>query len=57
MALGGNSDKSGSIDNKKLHQVVCNEFGMTLNLEQILKEAGLNPGVNLSYGDFKILLS
>ena len=55
IALGGNEDKSGSIDKNKLLSIIQNEFNLTIDLNRLIKELSPNT-TELKYEDFKNLL-
>ncbi|CAD8175366.1 unnamed protein product [Paramecium octaurelia] len=55
IALGGNEDKTGSVDRQKLINVIQNEFNLSIDLNRLIKE--LSPNQNeLKYEDFRNLL-
>ncbi|KAM3139247.1 hypothetical protein pb186bvf_008657 [Paramecium bursaria] len=55
IALGGNEDKSGSVDKQKLLNIIQNEFNLTIDLNRLIKE--MSPNTNeLKYEDFRNLL-
>ncbi|KAL4472964.1 hypothetical protein ABPG72_020658 [Tetrahymena utriculariae] len=56
VALGGNEDKTGSIDRKLLQEVISSDFSLTIDLNRLVKE--LSPATTeVKYEDFKNLLS
>lgn len=38
VAMGGNSDKSGTVDANKLIQIVKTDFKMTIDIERLINE-------------------
>jgi Ca2+-binding EF-hand superfamily protein len=62
--LGGNDDKSGTVDKQKLINVIQNEFNLTIDLnvnltnyqfKRLIKELSPNAS-ELKYEDFRNLL-
>ncbi|EGR29076.1 hypothetical protein IMG5_163660 [Ichthyophthirius multifiliis] len=55
VALGGNHDKTGSIDRKILQEVISSDYNLTIDLNRLVKE--LSPAATeVKYEDFKNLL-
>jgi Ca2+-binding EF-hand superfamily protein len=57
VAMGGNEDKSGSIDADLLIDVLKNQFKMTINIEALIKEVDEDDSGKIEYNEFKTLLS
>ena len=68
--MGGNKDKSGSVDAKKLIQVLKNEFKMTIDIEvisicicnisffqKLINEIDTDGSGLIEFDEFAILLS
>ncbi len=57
VAMGGNADMSGKVDADKLIEVIKEEFGMTIDIERLIKEIDEDGSGEIEYGEFKALLS
>mmetsp|Transcript_14084 Transcript_14084/g.20602 ORF Transcript_14084/g.20602 Transcript_14084/m.20602 type:complete len:148 (+) Transcript_14084:13-456(+) len=57
VAMGGNADKSGSIDTEKLINVIRNQFEMTIDIERLIEEIDEDNSHSIEYDEFKQLLS
>lgn len=55
LALGGNEDKSGSIDQGMFVKVVKNDFGMTINLNRLIEDLDVDRDGHLSFTEFHAL--
>lgn len=55
VALGGNEDKSGFVEQKKLVSVVKDEFGMTIKVDRLVEELDKDRDGKLSYEEFAAL--
>jgi len=55
--MGGNADKSGSIDTEKLINVIRNQFEMTIDIERLIEEIDEDNSHSIEYDEFKQLLS
>ena len=55
MAMGGNSDKTGSVKKQVLVDIITVQFGLTVNIDEMLEEAELDIDDELSYADFMAL--
>jgi calmodulin len=56
VAMGGNSDKSGVVKKQKLVEIIKNQFGLTIDIEQMFEEAGIDTDGDLEFHDFACLL-
>mmetsp|Transcript_1563 Transcript_1563/g.3337 ORF Transcript_1563/g.3337 Transcript_1563/m.3337 type:complete len:181 (+) Transcript_1563:174-716(+) len=56
VAMGGNPDKSGAVLKKRLVEVIKVIFGLTIDIETMFEEAGLDIEDELSYYEFSCLL-
>jgi len=54
-ALGGNEDKTGFVEQKKLVSVVRDEFGMTIKIDRLVEELDKDKDGKLSYEEFAAL--
>mmetsp|Transcript_12924 Transcript_12924/g.31488 ORF Transcript_12924/g.31488 Transcript_12924/m.31488 type:complete len:149 (-) Transcript_12924:2025-2471(-) len=55
VALGGNEDKTGFVEQKKLVAVVKEEFGMTIKIDRLVDELDKDGDGKLSYDEFAAL--
>lgn len=55
VALGGCEDKTGFVEQKKLVQVVKEEFGMTIKIDRLVEELDKDKDGKLSYEEFAAL--
>ena len=55
VAMGGNSDKSGGVKKQTLIDIITVQFGLTINMEEMFEEAGLDIDDELTYSDFVAL--
>lgn len=55
VALGGNEDKTGFVEQKKLVAVVKDEFGMTIKVDRLIEELDKDRDGKLSYEEFAAL--
>jgi len=53
VAMGGNKDKSGSINADLLINVLKNQFKMTINIEALIKEVDEDESGQIEYWEFK----
>jgi calmodulin len=56
VAMGGNSDKTGTVKKQKLVDIIKTQFGLTIDIEQMFEEAGIDTDKDLEYADFACLL-
>uniref|UniRef100_A0A0G4GIY9 Calmodulin n=1 Tax=Chromera velia CCMP2878 TaxID=1169474 RepID=A0A0G4GIY9_9ALVE len=55
IALGGNPDKTGCVDNDKLIKIVKEDFAMTLDVAALLKELDKNADGKVDFQEFAAL--
>ena len=55
MALGGERDRTGFVDGKKLIDVVKNDFSMTIKIERVVDELDKDKDGKLNYAEFSAL--
>ena len=55
VALGGQTDQTGYIDNSKFVSVVKDDFGMTINLAKLIVDLDLDADGRISYTEFHAL--
>ncbi|CAG9324804.1 unnamed protein product [Blepharisma stoltei] len=56
VAMGGNIDRSGVVKKQKLIDIIKVEFGLTIDIEAMFEEAGLDVEDELNFYDFTCLL-
>ena len=64
VAMGGNEDKSGKVyithifkvDADKLIDIIKNEFELTIDIENLIKEIDEDGSGEIEYDEFKALL-
>ena len=56
IALGGNEDKTGTISTEKL-TAVCTEFGLTIDINALIKEFDADGSGEVDYDEFKDMMS
>lgn len=57
VAMGGNPDKTGTVDAKSLIRTVKNEFELTIDIERLIMEIDGDKSGKIDYYEFKNLLS
>lgn len=56
VAMGGNIDKSGVVKKQKLVEIIRDQFGLTIDIETMFEEAGIDVDDDLNFYDFTCLL-
>mmetsp|Transcript_22619 Transcript_22619/g.27300 ORF Transcript_22619/g.27300 Transcript_22619/m.27300 type:complete len:148 (-) Transcript_22619:793-1236(-) len=56
IALGGNVDKSGVISTDKLRKVI-KDFGLTIDIDQLIKETDTDASGMIDYVEFKAMMA
>ena len=51
--MGGQADGDGSIDADKLIDIIKNEFEMTINIEELIKEIDEDGSGEIEFDEFK----
>lgn len=57
VACGGNPDKSGHVSRDTLVKIIKNDFGLTINIEQLINEVDSDGSGEIEYDEFKQLMS
>lgn len=57
VAMGGNEDKSGKVDARRLVDVIKNEFDLTIDIEKLIREVDTDGSGEIEYNEFKAMLS
>ena len=55
VALGGNRDGTGYINNAEFERVVRNVYGLAIKTDRLIEELDVNKNGRLNYTDFKAL--
>ena len=55
VAMGGKSDKSGKVKKQRLIQIITVQFGVTIDIEEMLEEANVDSREEFDYNDFVLL--
>mmetsp|Transcript_2649 Transcript_2649/g.9347 ORF Transcript_2649/g.9347 Transcript_2649/m.9347 type:complete len:148 (-) Transcript_2649:1338-1781(-) len=56
VALGGNIDRTGTISADKLRNV-CKEFGLTIDIDKLIRETDTDGSGEIDYEEFKGMLA
>lgn len=56
VAMGGNIDRSGTVRKQRLIDIIKVEFGLTVDIEAMIEEAGLDIDEELNFYEFTCLL-
>lgn len=56
VAMGGQEDTSGHVDAKKLITIIKMEFGLTIDIEGLIREVDTDGSGEIEFGEFKELL-
>eukprot|EP00501_MAST-03F_sp_TOSAG23-6_P002027 GSMAST32.ASY1.ANO1.2115.1 assembled CDS len=57
VALGGESDKSGHVNSETLVKIIKHDFGLTINIEQLIDAIDTDNSGLIEYDEFKLLMS
>lgn len=52
VAMGGNLDRTGTVKKQRLINIITVQFGLTIDIEEMLEEANIEKGKDLTYSDF-----
>eukprot|EP00916_Digyalum_oweni_P015879 GHVL01026054.1.p1 GENE.GHVL01026054.1~~GHVL01026054.1.p1 ORF type:complete len:149 (+),score=26.49 GHVL01026054.1:10-456(+) len=55
VALGGKSDKTGDLNTEYLVQLVEQDFGLTIDIQKILRELDVDGNGKIDYNEFTLL--
>jgi hypothetical protein len=56
VAMGGDIDKSGSVRKETIVNIIKNVFGLTIDIETMFEEAGIEIDEDLNFYEFTCLL-
>jgi Ca2+-binding EF-hand superfamily protein len=54
--MGGNTDKSGFVKKSTIVNIIKNVFGLTIDIENMFEEAGIDVEDELNFYEFTCLL-
>jgi Ca2+-binding EF-hand superfamily protein len=57
VAMGGNPDKSGSVQADELVRIIRVKFEMTIDIQKLIDEVDTDQSGEIEYEEFKALLS
>lgn len=57
VACGGNADKTGRVKRETLIKIIKHDFGLTINLEELMEKIGADGSGEIEYEEFRVLLS
>ncbi len=57
IACGGNADKSGCVERATLVRIIKVDFGLTIDIEELIDAVDTDGSGEIEYGEFKDLLS
>ena len=57
VACGGAQDKSGCVQRDTLVKIIKQDFGLTINIEELINEVDSNGSGQIEFFEFKTLLS
>lgn len=57
VALGGNPDKTGEIDTRRLKDIIKSQFEMTIDIDNLIKDVDEDDSGKIDYYEFVKLLS
>ena len=55
--MGGNEDSSGNVDADKLIDIIKNEFGLTIDIEGLIKQIDEDGSGEIEFEEFQALLA
>ncbi len=57
VACGGNGDKSGHVERSTLVKIIKQDFGLTIDIEELIDAIDADGSGEIEYEEFKELLS
>ncbi len=57
VACGGNPDKSGNVHRDTLVKIIKHDFGLTIDIEDLINKIDADGSGEIEYEEFKTLLS
>lgn len=57
VACGGNNDKSGHVKRETLIRIIKQDFGLTIDIEDLINRVDTDGSGEIEYEEFKTLLS
>ena len=57
VAMGGDEDGGGNVDADKLIDIIKNEFGLTIDIEGLIKQIDSDGSGEIEFEEFQMLLA
>ena len=57
VALGGSTDKTGSVDADQLISIIKDQFEMTIDIESLIREIDKDESGEIDFEEFETLLA
>lgn len=57
VACGGKPDKTGHVRKDNLVKIIKNDFGLNINIEELINKVDGSGSGNINFSDFQLLLS
>lgn len=57
VACGGQADKSGHVRRETLIKIIKHDFGLTIDIEELINQVDTDGSGEIEFGEFSILLS
>lgn len=57
VSCGGNADKSGHVKKETLIKIIKHDFGLTIDIEDLINKVDTDGSGEIEFGEFSILLS
>lgn len=57
MACGGNLDKSGCVKKATLIKIIKHDFGLTINIEDMINKLDVDGSGEIEFDEFKAILT
>jgi calmodulin len=57
VACGGNEDRSGVVQKDTLVKIIKHDFGLTIDIEELVNKIDTDGSGEIEYGEFSVLLT
>jgi calmodulin len=57
VACGGNEDKSGTVQKETLIKIIKHDFGLTIDIAELVNKVDTDGSGEIEFGEFSVLLS
>lgn len=57
VACGGDADKNGYVERETLVRIIKKDFGLTIDIEELINKIDIDGSGQIDFEEFKILLS